>query len=134
MKNKRRYVYCAGPIGQQKDRHRNVLAGIDEANAVLALGARPFLPHLSFYWDIIHIHNYEDWMDFDFDWITRCDAVYRFGGPSPGADREVAFARALGLPVFFSLDALQDWIDDPSTAPSMLKLVKRFITMEEVTP
>lgn len=36
----------------------------------------------------------------------RCDAVLRIGGPSEGADREVALIEARGLPVYRSLDEL----------------------------
>ena len=38
--------------------------------------------------------------------LTHCDAVLRIGGASQGADQMVAVARSLGLPVFFSLDAI----------------------------
>ena len=36
----------------------------------------------------------------------RCDACLRIGGPSAGADAEVARMRATGKPVFFSLSEL----------------------------
>jgi len=35
--------------------------------------------------------------------LERCDAVLRVGGPSQGADRLVAAARARGLAVYHSL-------------------------------
>lgn len=34
----------------------------------------------------------------------RCDACLRLGGPSSGADQEVARFRAAGKPVFFALE------------------------------
>jgi len=34
----------------------------------------------------------------------RCDAVLCVGGPSAGADEEVAIFRSNGLPVFYSAD------------------------------
>lgn len=34
----------------------------------------------------------------------RCDAVFRTGGPSAGADREVECFRARGLPVYLRLE------------------------------
>ena len=63
--------------------------------------------------------SYEQWMAFDFDLVSRCDALVRivaeydeyFQEHSPGADREVAHARACGIPVFFGLDSLEDWLD-----------------------
>ena len=36
--------------------------------------------------------------------LSHCDAVLRIGGESSGADRMVAVARGLGLPVYFSLE------------------------------
>ena len=38
----------------------------------------------------------------------RCDAVLRIGGPSGGADQEVARFRERGLPVFHSLDEIPE--------------------------
>jgi len=37
---------------------------------------------------------------------ARCDACLRIGGPSRGADDEVALFRAAGKPVYFSLDEI----------------------------
>ncbi len=34
----------------------------------------------------------------------RCDAILRIGGPSVGADQEVALFQARGLPVYRTLD------------------------------
>lgn len=38
--------------------------------------------------------------------LERCDAVLRLSGESKGADADVARARALGLPVFTSIDEI----------------------------
>lgn len=38
--------------------------------------------------------------------LTRCDAVLRIGGPSAGADRMVAQARAQGAAVYTDRDAI----------------------------
>lgn len=40
----------------------------------------------------------------------RCDAIFRVGGPSAGADREVERFRARGLPVFHSLDDIRSHV------------------------
>lgn len=45
---------------------------------------------------------YEDWMAVDLEHVARCDAVLRLKGESSGADREVAYAESLGIPVFFT--------------------------------
>jgi hypothetical protein len=38
--------------------------------------------------------------------IERCDAVLRLPGPSTGADNDVRLARARGIPIYESLDAI----------------------------
>ncbi|MDR6977176.1 hypothetical protein J2X68_003870 [Streptomyces sp. 3330] len=40
--------------------------------------------------------------------LERCDAVLRIGGPSQGADRMTALARAQGKPVYADLAAVPD--------------------------
>jgi hypothetical protein len=39
----------------------------------------------------------------DFEWLKCCDAVLRLPGESTGADREVALAKELGIPVYYSI-------------------------------
>ena len=48
--------------------------------------------------------------------LARCDAVLRIPGASRGADQDVARAQALGLPVYFDVDALPPCAD-AATAP-----------------
>lgn len=38
--------------------------------------------------------------------ITKCDAVLRLEGASSGADEDVRIAKAMGLPVYYSLGEL----------------------------
>jgi hypothetical protein len=53
-------------------------------------------------------------MELDFGWVRRCDAVLRLPGASSGADREVALAERLGLPVFGSVDEVLTWAATPA--------------------
>ena len=63
--------------------------------------------------------EYEQWMDFDFSLIEHCDAVVRlnaehgeyFQEHSPGADREVEFALRNDIPVFYGIEALEEWLE-----------------------
>jgi hypothetical protein len=41
------------------------------------------------------------------EWQTKCDALLRLPGESIGADIEVAFARQIGQPVFYSVSELK---------------------------
>jgi len=53
--------------------------------------------------------DYERFMEYDFTVIEEfCDAVFRLPGESAGADREVALARELEIPVYYSLDEVPE--------------------------
>jgi hypothetical protein len=52
---------------------------------------------------MIFPHDYELWLEIDFAWVKKCDALIRLPGESSGADREVELARSLGIPVYFSI-------------------------------
>jgi hypothetical protein len=70
------------------------------------VGLLPFVPHLWHHWDKAHPAPYETWIRRCLAMLTRCDAVLRLDGESPGADREVAAALAIGMPVYRSITAL----------------------------
>lgn len=96
-----KYVYVAGPltVGGTGTNLRNASWAAD---ALMQRGFVPFVPHLSFYFDLLYPHSYEEWMDWCLAWVARCDAVLRLPGASDGAVREVEFARSRNLPVFGS--------------------------------
>jgi hypothetical protein len=96
-------IYLAGPItlGSMAD---NARVAIHDADRLMRAGHSPFVPHLSVFWQIVSGHEYERWLTYDFEWIKVCDALVRMPGESKGADREVAFARELGIPVYFGVD------------------------------
>ncbi len=98
-------VYIASPytVG---DISKNVRAQIDMADKLALLGYIPRWPTASHFWHVVHPHDYEFWMDLDLKEITRCDALLRLPGESPGGDREVRHAQRIGVPVFFSVEEL----------------------------
>jgi len=98
-------IYIAGPY-TQGDQAQNVRRAIDAAEAVMQAGFAPYVPHMSHFHHMIHAHFYEMWMRIGKVWLMQCDAVLRLAGLSPGADREVALARKLGIPVFYSVSEL----------------------------
>lgn len=53
--------------------------------------------------------KHSDWMDVDLPWVSVSDCVLRLPGESRGADEEVAWARARGIPVFDTEAALLEW-------------------------
>ena len=122
-----KYVYVAGPITQGKP-IENVIQGVDVANELMDLGFTPFVPHLSYYHhNLHHARDYEDWLAYDFKWIMRCDALLRLPGHSPGADREIAFCYENDIPVFYSVEQLVGYAEDPF-AGGLLQAMQRPIT------
>lgn len=95
-------VYVSGPYTKGDtcvNTHRAVAAG----NQLLDCGHAPFVPHLSHFWHTMTPRSYEDWMFIDLAFLATCDAVIRLSGESSGADREVARAHELGIPVYNSV-------------------------------
>jgi hypothetical protein len=82
----------------------------------------PIAPLWSHLQELILPQPYEDWLSYDFELIERCDALMRLNAELPevnysiseslGADRELAHARSLGLPTFFSIEELYKWVTD----------------------
>ena len=113
-------VYVAGPYSQG-DVAENVKAAIDAGNALMDRGHNPYVPHLTHFMHLLHPRPYKDWLDLDLDYLTMCDAVLRLPGPSDGADREVALAEGMDLLVFYSLDALDTFIEEELVSPDELE-------------
>jgi hypothetical protein len=95
-------IYIAGQY-TTGDPAINVKRAIDAAEEVVKLGHVPFIPHLTHFWHMIYAHEYEFWMEQDFEWLKQCQALLRLPGDSPGADKEVYLADKLGLVIFWSI-------------------------------
>lgn len=115
-------VYVAGPIGSIPHRRRlNALAAIQLANELRDIDPKrifPFVPHLMESWNQSFPRAYEDWMSYDEFWLDRCHVLFRIPGESPGADREVAHARRLGIPVVESVEAFKAWLEEQASGGS----------------
>lgn len=85
----------------------NTLKAMLAWDEIRSLGYAPFCPHWSYFQDKMSPRGYEDWLEYDREWIRICDAIYRLPGESSGADSEVHLAESLGLPVFYTLDELK---------------------------
>lgn len=96
-------VYIASPytIG---DVAKNVRRQIDYVEELMNMGFAPFAPLYSHFQHMVHPRPYEDWIKVDLEWIKSCDCVLRLGGESKGADREVEYARELGIPVYYYIE------------------------------
>lgn len=105
MKKKR--IYIAGPY-TQGDVVLNVRNAIMCGNNLRALGFTPFIPHLSHFWHMLIPHtDIHYWYEYDLEWLDVCNAVFRLPGESVGADREVAYAKEHGIPVFYDYGELR---------------------------
>jgi len=98
-------VYLAGPISTG-NQFGNVHAAIVDAARLRRAGFAVMVPHRCALDEmILGPQDYEAWMAEDFEMIRRSDAVVRRPGESKGSDREVEFAREIGRPVFFGVEA-----------------------------
>lgn len=103
-------VYIAGPY-TNPDPVENMHRACKVADRLLDVCV-PLIPHLTGTWHMVSPKPYELWLELDLVLMSRCDAVLRFEGESSGADAEIAEARDMDMPVFFTEDGLRDWIDD----------------------
>lgn len=98
-------VYIASPytIGSKE---RNVMKQISVFHILAAHGHVPFAPLLGHYVDLVYPFSYDFWLKWGLEWMKTCDCVLRLAGESPGADKEVAEAEKLGIPVYYSIGEL----------------------------
>ena len=101
-------VYIAGPYSKG-DVAINIHIAMGHANAVIESGYIPYIPHLTHFWHLVSPRPVKFWYDYDNHFLRRCDCVLRIPGESVGADNEVALAKVLGIPVYYSvLDILDE--------------------------
>lgn len=105
-------VYIAGPI-TVGDSFAHTGRACALAGDLKSRGFYPYVPHWSGVQQIHSPWTYEEWMQFDFFWLAKCDTLFRMKGQSLGADREVVFAQQNLIPVFYEendgLNLLETW-------------------------
>lgn len=106
-------IYVAGPYSaaSEEERIANTEQAMLAAWRILGRGHHAFIPHLTHFFDV-YVERMagerlagETYMQWDFAILRRCDALL-YLAPSPGADRELALARELSLPVYLSVDEI----------------------------
>jgi len=104
-------IYVAGPLTKPAGFEMpNIRSAIDVGQTLFKLGFAPFIPHLNELWYLVYPQNtYEEFLTWDRAWIAACGAIFRIPGYSEGADREIEFAKTLGIPVFYDVSALVEW-------------------------
>lgn len=108
MAGEKLFVYVSGPytVG---DVAVNVRRAIEKANLLMEFGFVPIVPHLSHLWHMIAPKKYEEWMAYDMQLLSKCDALYAMAGESIGRDLEVVEAERLGIPVFHNINKVLEW-------------------------
>lgn len=105
-------IYVAGPIRSATPEgvNTNVENAMRVGLELLKKGHAPFIPHLNHPMDLFvktvyppNMHlDYEDYMLWDDEFLITCQGFF-YISPSPGADRELARAKKIGLRIFSSL-------------------------------
>lgn len=98
-------VYVAGPV-TVPDPITNTRVALDYCEEIRNYGFNVFSPHLGLTWELLRPHDYEWRMQYGFDWLRKCDCVFRITGYSKGSDREEELAKHLGKPVFYTIAAM----------------------------
>ncbi len=106
-------VFVAGPYTAADDDviASNVAAACAAGKTLMEKGHWPFIPHLTVAYDLWHENTHGErapadlYYDWDLAMLERCDGLLRIA-PSPGADRELARARELGMPVWTSVEGV----------------------------
>lgn len=106
-------VYIAGPLSAETEEGQwdNVQAACWVGRDIMQRGHWPVIPHLNMTYALWHENklgekpDYETFMAWDAEILRRCDGLL-YLAPSPGADRELAMAEALKLPVYRAVEEL----------------------------
>ena len=98
FERRRLRVYVAGPISS--DVFEGVHRGFAAGKQLFQDGLAPFIPHADAFW-FLGEGNWNAYLEYDLEYVSVCDAVYRLAGPSKGADLEVDVAIQLGIPIFY---------------------------------
>lgn len=101
-------IFISGPYSLG-DIAVNVKKSMDVANELINLGYAPFCPHLTHFLHMNNYQEYEKWLAIDIKYLEVCDALLRIPGISKGADLEVQFATRNQIPVFFSINDLNNF-------------------------
>ena len=91
-------VFLAGPF-TSNPMHGTRAASL-AGDVLYEAGYDVYVPHLSILDDLLSPHDADYWYARTLRMVEHCDLLLRLPGASEGADREVARARELGIPVF----------------------------------
>lgn len=111
-------IYIAAPYSKPYPIH-NMNRAMETWRWLWDRGYVPTCPHWTGFQDLLTPMPYEEWIAYDKLILPLHHAVLREGGPSSGADGEVAEAAAIGMLVFRSREELLAKLP-PDTDPATL--------------
>lgn len=111
MGKERPRIYISGPITLGNGRW-NFFKSVETQAQLIESGFAPLNPVLTMMLPGHQNISHEAWLEVDLPWIECADAVLRLPGESAGADEEVAFAEDHNIPVFISIETLEEWNDE----------------------
>ena len=107
-------IYVSGPYSE--DTEEQILFNVNQAIfygiEIMRKGHNVIVPHLSHYMEkqaqeFAGGFSWDRWMAQDLALLEKCDAFF-FVGPSKGACVELERAKELGLPIYYSLDEVEE--------------------------
>ena len=101
----------------------NVRLQLETADELIELGYIPYTPLLTHFQEIYSSREEHVWLRIDFAFLKTCNAVLRLKPvgkdgkeiPSVGADQEVELAEKEGIPVFYTIEELNNYFKAKST-------------------
>lgn len=109
FERRRLRVYVAGPISSNV--FEGVGRGVAAGRRMFLDGLAPFVPHFDAFWWLPE-GNWQAYLEYDLEYVSVMDAVYRLWGDSKGADKECAIAAEHGIPVFYETPGTDEGYED----------------------
>lgn len=105
-------IYIASPFTGAEI--QNIARAVEAADEVLSLGCVPFLPHtMTGFWHMLYHRTYQEWMAFDLEWLSVCDAIFVVDDNSSGVRVEIEYCLDHNIPVLRSMDELKQFLSTP---------------------
>jgi len=111
-------IYIASPY-TKGDTAVNVKVSMDMFSLLVDMGFAPFCPLTTHFLHMMNPKEYQVWIDYDFEWVTVCNVLFRVPGDSSGADMEADVAKDCYIPVvhdileLISLSETKEWPLNP---------------------
>ena len=114
QENRQLRIYIASPYTASTPDEvlANVNIALDAGIRLIAKGHFPFIPHLAHFLEMRAQEttggiDYHWYLEYDRSWLLECDALL-FLAPSPGANKEYAWAQDAGLMIFLHEDEIPE--------------------------